>query len=362
MYKSKLLLLDIFIATLFLSIGYSAINPIIMEVNGIVQAEVQDGVFISDVVYLSDIDADLENSTINHYYQSTLDSTISLSNINPLSEITYQITMHNNSDKEQIFQGITYVEELYDNENITYALNGLNTNDIIEPHSQLTFTITFKYLSSSITNDTLNSYINFNFDNIYNISYVNITGNYPNTVYENGEITIQFDEPIPTDITIEGTCNHTYQNGILTITNITSDLIITGITTTDPNNFIITDFNGEINVGNIDETTGTTVNDILTLTFTGNNQSNEIITRIDVMIDYSTSKGSNQSINVVLTHNSNNQEKLVTFTGNTTGTTTASFENLNINKNDTFTITNVENKLTNRGIDITAIRIKVYTT
>ena len=80
------------------------------------------------------------------------------------------------------------------------------------------------------------------------------------------------------------------------------------------------------------------------------------------MIDYSTSKGSKQSINCNLTHNSSTTEQTLTFSGNTTGTVTASFTNLNINQNDAFTITNVENKLTNKGIDITAVRIKVYTT
>ena len=55
--KNTLLLLALVIATIFMGIGYSAINSITGDIKGKAIANNQNGVNITDVEYVSDIDA-----------------------------------------------------------------------------------------------------------------------------------------------------------------------------------------------------------------------------------------------------------------------------------------------------------------
>lgn len=57
-----------------------------------------------------------------------------------------------------------YADEFYDNADIIFSLDGIEKGDIVDPNTSKSFSIIFKYSNiTSITNNTLNSYLNFRF-------------------------------------------------------------------------------------------------------------------------------------------------------------------------------------------------------
>ena len=132
-------------------------------------ASVQEGVFIAEVKYDSDIDANKVFSKVNNYVQTTLNSSVSLSNTNANSSITYTITMYNNSNFNYFFVGTNYLEEFYDNLGITFELEGIELFDILQAKNQMTFKIKFAYKDNTLAeSNVLNSYIDFLFESAHN--------------------------------------------------------------------------------------------------------------------------------------------------------------------------------------------------
>lgn len=153
----------IILSTFFLSIGYATFESITLDIDGKVTAVPQSDIYISNVEYSTNINADTENSIIHQYYQTTLYSTVFLKN-SADSSITYNITMYNNSDAPYTFNSAQYNEEFYDNLNIVYELEGLKKGDIVLSKQQITFSIKFHYKDNLISsNYILNSYLNFKF-------------------------------------------------------------------------------------------------------------------------------------------------------------------------------------------------------
>lgn len=155
----------LFIVTFFGCIGYAEIGNISLDITGTVKARTQEGVFITDV---ENIDANADNSKINYYTSTFLDTTIDLDSNNPDSTISYQITLYNNSNEEYIFiDTITDKNDstLYDNENIEFFVTGIEKYiTTIAPAQNIRFTITFKYKEGADTNQNiLNSKLNFRF-------------------------------------------------------------------------------------------------------------------------------------------------------------------------------------------------------
>ena len=164
--KNTLFLGIICIASFFLTIGYAKVTNVNLYIEGSASVDIQKVVTISVVTYASNNNADIQNSTINMYYQSMLDSTIVLANDKD-STITYSITVVNLSNVEKKFVEVLYDDDFYDNPDITFELNGLTTDTVLQPGEDLTFTITFKYAEEkeSYDNTILHSYLNFKFDN-----------------------------------------------------------------------------------------------------------------------------------------------------------------------------------------------------
>jgi len=131
-YSNKLFPILIFIATIFMSVGYASINSIIMNINGEVIAKAQDGIYITEVNYISDINANLEESKILNAYQTNLSSNIVLSDTNSNSSITYQITMYNSTNYDYVFERIKYIKCQNDNDCDTYSNNNIQINLSIE--------------------------------------------------------------------------------------------------------------------------------------------------------------------------------------------------------------------------------------
>ncbi len=163
---NKLFPILILVATIFMGVGYASINSIILNINGEVVAKAQDGIYITEVEYVSDVNANLIESKILSAYQTLLNSNIILSDVDPNSSITYKIAIYNSSEKNYIFDGVSYDKEFYSNDNITYSLTGLDIGYELYSKNTVVFYITFKYiddilLSESITQ--LESYLKFNF-------------------------------------------------------------------------------------------------------------------------------------------------------------------------------------------------------
>lgn len=164
---SKMCLITICIVTVLMSIAYAKISDVYFSIDGTLAAAMQEGVFITDVTYVSGVDADYENSQINYFTETMLDSRIILGNtVN--SSITYKISLYNNSSSDYMFVGVLTDmsdDTLYSNQNIKFTLNGaIDYTTIIEPHKSLDFTITFEYIDDAdISLNTLASKLNFRF-------------------------------------------------------------------------------------------------------------------------------------------------------------------------------------------------------
>lgn len=171
--KNKFYLILLIISTLFMSIGYASINSISLGISGSIHSQAQSGIFIHNVEYLSNVDADITNSTIINAYQKLLNNKVVLSKDNSNSSLTYKISMYNSTDIDQTFLGINYDSEFNNNKNITYFVEGLNSGDIIASKGYLNFTITFHYNDNKIPTvddenyienyNILDSYLSFNF-------------------------------------------------------------------------------------------------------------------------------------------------------------------------------------------------------
>jgi len=160
----------ILIATLFMSVGYAVVSGVVLNVEGTAEVVVQDGIFISNVKYLSNVGANVTNSRINYYLGTMLDSEIVLGNTSQ-SSITYEVTIQNNTDKEQVFIDALYEESNYSNNNIELSLESIGELKGIEkyvttivPNGKISFPITFKYKEgANLNNNILQSKLNFRF-------------------------------------------------------------------------------------------------------------------------------------------------------------------------------------------------------
>ena len=165
LFQYKIFPVLIVIVTLFMGIGYAAVNSISLDITGRALAKGQSGIYITNVSYSENENANVNDSKINNYYQTMLDSTISLSSTSVSSSITYEITVYNSTFDDYYFKDTLFSDEFYDNKDITFELVGLKKGDILKGGASKTFYIKFKYVDTltNITNNILNSYLNFKF-------------------------------------------------------------------------------------------------------------------------------------------------------------------------------------------------------
>ena len=164
--NSWIFLLLICISTCFMGIAFANIN-IQLGISGDVLAEAQTELFITDVRHVSNVNADLNNSKILTSYQTLLSSEIYLSQTDNNSSITFEVVIYNATDKDYKFKETTYMlgADTYDNENITFTLDGISKGSVVKSKESITFRITFKYKDNLLAaNNRLKSYINFVFE------------------------------------------------------------------------------------------------------------------------------------------------------------------------------------------------------
>lgn len=238
--SNKLLLLLIFIATIFMSVGYASINSIVLNLGG------NAGYAADQTLHISVATSAHSDSTVNSFSGTMLNSTVNLTNN---STETFTITIFNNTPTDYKFDQVLRDTEqslFYDNQNITFTLNGLNHGDDLLHGQTVTFTITFGYVNgftpSTQSDRVLNSYINFKFRKPYIVTYNNITTqqSYPTVALENTDLEVSFSTDVPYDVRVtSGTTvlvkdtDYTYvtdpnnsSNKLLTVTNVTNNITI----------------------------------------------------------------------------------------------------------------------------------------
>ncbi len=162
----KPFILLLLLAITFLGIGYAQITDVNLYITGTVVAEAEKEVLITNIAFDSSNIADPNDSTIYDPYLTIMHSTIVLGN-NTASTITYNVTIRNNTDADATYNKAIFTDELgYDNHDIEFVVSGIAKNDVLAPGAEVTFSITFKYIDSlaNVYNDTLNSYIRFDFN------------------------------------------------------------------------------------------------------------------------------------------------------------------------------------------------------
>lgn len=164
--NSWIFLLLICLATCFMGVGFARID-ILLDITGNISAQPQDNIFITEVNYISNVGADLNNSKILSTYETILNSNVALSETDINSMITYEIVIYNSNSKDYKFVETAYMlgENTYDNENIAFSIEGLESGDILKSKQSIRFKIKFYYSNNTLPdNNQLKSLINFVFE------------------------------------------------------------------------------------------------------------------------------------------------------------------------------------------------------
>lgn len=232
--KKFFYVLLLFIATIFMGIGYASVNGVLVNIDGVATVLTQDVVHITSAIYTSNNGAVVDESSINGFSATTLDSTITLGN-NSSSTITYTITIYNETNDDYIYTGTSFsAPDFYDNTNITFDPSGIAVGYKLDAKTSKTFTVTFKYAGSNTSNPVLNSYISFDFEKYYTITYQNINTsghNYPTYILDSENTkNITFSGDVPFDVSITPTVNYNYTynttSGTLTLNNVKKNITI----------------------------------------------------------------------------------------------------------------------------------------
>jgi len=231
---NKIFPLMIVMSTLFMGIGYAALNSITLDISGNATAQNQNGVYITDIEYKNSTNADMENTKIISTYKTMINSDVVLSDVDASSSITYTVTVYNATDDSYMFDGVKYEEDFYSNVDIVCETVGLEQGDILKKRSYMTFDIVFKYDDSTVPeNNVLNSYINLSFIKVYSIAYVNIANNnLPKYAAANETLVLNFQNNIPLDVDVyvndSLTTDYTYSDNTVSVSNVTGDIKMVG--------------------------------------------------------------------------------------------------------------------------------------
>lgn len=164
---NKIYPLLLLVATLFMGIGYATINSITLNLSGKVSAKVQDGIYITSVIFDEENSNQVVSQEVSQVYKTMLTSNISLSNINE-SKLVYDITIYNSNDINYYFDSVSYLktddDSTYTNQNIKYDLIGIEEGTILKAKDSITFSLVFSYDDiNNITMTDLKSDLYFNF-------------------------------------------------------------------------------------------------------------------------------------------------------------------------------------------------------
>ena len=159
----------IVLATFIMIVGYASVNSVIINFSGKATSKKQEGIYITDAdINLSESkNADLINSLVHGVMNTTLNSTVVLSETDGTSTAVIDVTIYNGTDTLYLFDGISYISKLYSNENITYEILNTEIGDMLVPGKYMNIKVKFHYLNNKIIEtvdkNILESSINFDF-------------------------------------------------------------------------------------------------------------------------------------------------------------------------------------------------------
>lgn len=134
-FKVPLIYLSIFLAIIFTSYGYAALNTD-LSISGEAYVRVDEDIRITNINVVSS-----ENQGYETYNSKYSKDTTSMFTTLPTanSSVTYEITVKNKSSDRYILSSL--IESTYSNKNIKYELIGLKVNDIIDGKEERNFKI-----------------------------------------------------------------------------------------------------------------------------------------------------------------------------------------------------------------------------
>ena len=162
-FKYIIIYLSVVFICLLLPVSYSLFSYGGTLSGVAVVPAVNEGIKIIRVNYLSNNNANPDLSSINRYYDTTIESRIVLGN-NRNSTISYTVTLKNYDLSSTKYSGIEFVG---DNNNIEVVVSGINVGDTISALESKDITITFKFKNNvyNTNNNIVNSTLKFLFDN-----------------------------------------------------------------------------------------------------------------------------------------------------------------------------------------------------
>lgn len=227
------------IATLFLGIGYANVSNINLSINGDATLIQNENIEIKSVTLKEELNANTSESKVLNVAKTLLQTKVVLGS-DKSSYVTYRVAIENNTSDDLYFIDVLKNENFYTNSQgnvntqIIYEVSGIKEYDVIEKDGgKLSFDLTFKYdvENSEVintSNQELNSYLNFKFRKVYNITYIGFDyNNYPSKLISGEDCTITFQDELPVNVLVSGDVSSYYIDGVLTLTDISSDIVIT---------------------------------------------------------------------------------------------------------------------------------------
>ena len=138
----KIVLIVMFVCTMFLGIGYAGITSISLEIDGDASLPRQRGIYISNITLDSITHTQASSQVINTYYQTMMNTRVVLGEESD-SQVTYEVTIYNGTNTKRAFDGVVFDPSFYSNNEIQYVLSNLAIGDEIAPKTSKTFQITF---------------------------------------------------------------------------------------------------------------------------------------------------------------------------------------------------------------------------
>ena len=208
------------------TVGYSAFADE-MSISGAVATVTPDPKILITSVTTTSNGATV--STTNHTFDS-ISSSVSMPNN---STVTYTVEVSNFGNEPMAIYAIndTYLPDDLKILNIS----GYNVGDKICDNNDSTrctlnavktFTITVGY-DNYTANQVHQINLNFEFVRTYDVTYNRITNNnYPAVAYDGKPFQVTFTGDVPVDIIVTPAHNYSYQNGVLSIPNVTDNITI----------------------------------------------------------------------------------------------------------------------------------------
>ena len=208
------------------TVGYSAFADE-MSISGAVATVTPDPKILITSVTTTSNGATV--STTNHTFDS-ISSSVSMPNN---STVTYTVEVSNFGNEPMAIYAIndTYLPD----DLKILSISGYNVGDKICDNNDSTrctlnavktFTITVGY-DNYTANQVHQINLNFEFVRTYDVTYNRITNNnYPAVAYDGKPFQVTFTGDVPVDIIVTPAHNYSYQNGVLSIPNVTDNITI----------------------------------------------------------------------------------------------------------------------------------------